>query len=159
MSGETKFTDRMNEIEEKFNEYNKFLNLNLNINNEVNKYLNLDADSMKIMTAEDLSIAAACISRHSLFIQQETNKHIRIINWIDANLKIITSGQTEQYDKYLPFEEKRLLAIKGNDLTSKMLSSKVEHQMHADHLNSLSYRIEFYSKTLSGIKDEKIRRK
>ena len=159
MTGETKFTDRWNELEEECNKYKKFLNLNLNQNNEVEQYLNLDRDTMKAMDIEELAIAIATLSRHGIFIQQQYNYHARIVNWINANLDMIAVREIDQYkDSYLPFNAKRLLVINNNDIAIKFLAKSVEHKGFMDDLEKMSEKVQYYSESLSGLKFEKIRR-
>ena len=105
--------------------------------NDTERYLTMSEQERRRMTAEECGNAAITLNQAATYIQLETNKMQAEIRWCDRYIDwLIASKITEAGSKYTPFEYRRILAIRNNDVATKLQQIMANIQLRID---SLSY--------------------
>jgi len=151
MSGERdlKVEDRLEQVETILREYEKSLGLDLSLESDDYNFLNTTPAQLRKMSPEECGEVAFVLSQKSLHIQREINKHTQRINWAKTNIDTMIAGNIDSYgSKYTPYENRRILAIKDNDYTSRLYQIIVKAQQVIDRLSYIPNKISYMSKTL-----------
>lgn len=160
-NGQTNFTvnEKLSEIERVYDNYISSLNLNFKKNDEIELYLNLTYDQIKSMDPEDLDIASMMLARHAIYVQEQFNKHSRVMNWADSNINRIAAQKWNSFnDKYMPAQERRILATVDDIAAMKYVEIRDEAKGNVDALNFMSQRLEFYSNRFTELKRTKLQK-
>jgi hypothetical protein len=124
--------------------------------NDVEKYLNLTQPELRRMTAEDCGEAAYFISRAMTYIQLETNKVQADINWCEQYMHwLIASVIHTVGGQYTPFEYKRLLAIKQNDVAMELQKIIVAGKVRLDTMAFVTTQLRGLLTTFEGLQQTK----
>ncbi len=142
-------------IDEMISEYEKGLAVQLE-KPDVSKYLNAGGDDIKRMTAEDCSTAAITITRYSAFIQQNYNREFAKVNWAKNIIMKHVAPRIMQYSAPNA-EERRSLAIQGDEFTLKVNQIQAMAQLRVDILTNLSYQIKALADKFEGAAQSKRR--
>lgn len=120
------------------------------IPSEIKGYLSMGREELRGLSDQDRDDIAYILGGTAYNIQRAYNTELSRVNWAEENIKKIICSQLEQYQvsKYTPFEEKRLMAIRGDDVANKFHEIKMYAQLRADRLHDLSRRVEFMSRIL-----------
>jgi hypothetical protein len=114
--------DRRKKLEQICSSYQNKVGLGIVYNkNEVNAFLNIGLEQQKRMSAEECGEASIVLNQAAIYIQLETNKMQADISWCHRYLDFIISDDVLKLStQYLPFEYKKVIAIKENDVAMKL---------------------------------------
>lgn len=123
---------------------------------EIEALLNLDMALIRKYSAEQCGESAVMLSRFAFHIQKCYNKEMALFNWANSMINRTIGSELNQY-KAFHFEEKKMLAIKGNDRAKKLEEIKIKVQLRTDRLAYMSSRIESLKDTFLELQQTKRR--
>lgn len=138
-------------------EYSTHLGLGkLNQNNDVEKYLNLTQPELRQMTPEDCGEAAYFISRAMTYIQLESNKVQADINWCETYIQwLVATTINSVGGQYTPFEYRRILAIKQNDVAMELQRIVTEAKVRVDSIAFVTNQLRGVLTSFEGLQQTK----
>jgi hypothetical protein len=86
------------------------------------------------MLSEECGEASILLSQLANYIQLETNRHVANINWLTKYLDYVLADGIKQADTYLPFSQKRIVAMKNNDVAQKIYKAINDIQPLVDQM-------------------------
>lgn len=118
--------DKINEKHEKIQKLvNQYLNKvgigNITSKNEVEKFLNITQNEIRHMSDQDCGEAAIILNQEATYLQLEINKMQSDINWCNEYINFLIAHYIESCGgKFLPYEYRRTIAIKQNDIAKQL---------------------------------------
>lgn len=125
-------------------------------NNEVNRFLNMTLNEQRKMDAIECGEASVVLSQSAVYIQLEINKTQADINWCNKYIdfliadKIATSG-----NKYTPFDYKRIIAIRNNDVALELQAIINKAELRIDILKYIPNQIRGVASSFSELQQTK----
>lgn len=151
MSGnnDLKVDERLVEVEAILEEYEKSLGIEIAFESDKYNFLNITPSQLRKMSPEECGEVAFVLSQKSMHVQYEINKHSQRINWAKTNIDTMIAGSIDSYGgKFTPYENRKMMAIKDNDYTSRLHQIMVKAQQVIDRLSYIPSKIAYMSKTL-----------
>ncbi len=152
-SGETSSQQHVDKLNEILTQYETSLGVKINkTDSKVEHYMNLKPAELNKLDRDQCGEAAILLAQYSLYLQRQQNREKAVINWSDSKIKLQISGETQNYHGS-SFDERRMMAIKGNSYTANLFKLKMLSQARLDTIEFLSGRVSFLSRiysTLSG---------
>lgn len=140
----------------RLSEYENNIGLtNIKYSDNVKQFLELNADQLRGMSAEECNIGSFELSRYASMIQKECNTANRDLYWAKHNLEIIVSKNADGFDKYKKFEERRGLVIAENEYAQSLNKLILESELRIQTLNFLSGKINTIANYLSELAQTK----
>ncbi len=128
--------------------------------NEVNRYLTMSGAERRKMDAEDCGEAAVTLNQAGTYIQLELNKIRADINWCNKYIDWLVSNTITQYGtKWTPFEYRRLLASKDNDVALKLHTIISDAELQAQSLEYLPNQLRATAASYSELQQTKRRQR
>lgn len=158
MSGEEKSRaeQQLDAVEKHIKSYQKGIGITERlVNNDLHKYLNLSKEVLQSMDQEECFEAAVLLQQEAFFIQREINFFQNRIDWANSRINKIVTSQLTQYDKYLPYEAKRLMAINGDSSACEYQKIVDEASRYKETLNYLPSFIRNISQSLFAYGEKK----
>jgi hypothetical protein len=125
---------------------------------EAERYLNINHKELSKMSPEECGEAAVVLAQYAFHLQRSYNAELSRINWSADNVSRTISDEIQQY-RASSLEERRQLAIRGNEYASKLDQIRTWAQARADRLSYLSSRVEFLAKSMMELQQTKRRYK
>ncbi len=94
-------------------------------NTEITKYLEYNREDLQRLSPNECLEVAHLLIRESAFIQQQINQNNAKINWIDAKINKKTAEKWGEFDKYMPFEQKKMCTIQSDDSLMELYKTKL----------------------------------
>jgi cytochrome c biogenesis factor len=140
--------DRLLRVESLLNEYQQRKGIiQLKVKNDVDIFINMSKEEMRRLTPEEACEAGIILTRYAAFIQDAYNIETGRIHWIDNEIRRTITQEMKQYAvRYQTFEERKQLAVMGNDYTAELDKLRMWAQATADRLSFMSNRIEMVAK-------------
>lgn len=105
--------------------YRSQLRLTVTSNSKVNDYVNLSQAEFKALTPDECDEIAYILCQHSIYVQNEINRHQAIFKWADRNILAIITKYTDNYgDQFTPNRHKEMRAILENPKAKKLYQIK-----------------------------------
>lgn len=126
----------------------------IKVNDDVQTVLNMDAQTLRVLSTEDCNVYAYLLDRYAFILQKEINGHAAKLNWAKHNLDVsighilATSQWGTQYTKY---EEKRLMIISQNSYCRALNQMVLEASSIVQSLDGMSYKVATIAKTLKDL--------
>jgi len=132
--------DRLLSIKQMLKEYDIKIGLGqLVCSNEVNQYLTMKQNEIRKLPPHECGEASVLLSQEAAFIQSETNKHLAVINWCNEAITCIIAAKVDQYGtRYTPFDYRRSLAIKDNELATDIHKVVLDERLRIDSMEYMS---------------------
>jgi hypothetical protein len=103
--------------------------------NETNRYLTMSAHEQRKLSAEECGEAAVVLNQAATYIQLEINQMKADIKWCEKYIDwLIASSITNTGSKYTPFEYRKVLAIRQNDVAMKFYKIITDIEIRVDWL-------------------------
>ena len=115
--------------------------LKLTSRNEAEIYLNMPRDQMRKLLPEECSEAAVILTQYGAFLQDCYNTELSRVNWAEAEIKRTIATEVKQYNSPAA-DERRTLAINGNEYAQALDKLKTWAQAGVDKLSFMSNRVE-----------------
>ena len=126
-------------------QYRKDLKLNLQINFDPEKLINLSRDQIEaIDETEALSIAAE-LTQYSIHIQQQENRERARTSWCDSQIASIAGARWDDFDRFMPKEIKIAKISNENPSVIKLNEIKQIAQSRASELYGVAQLIKYYA--------------
>lgn len=122
---------------------------------EVWGYIRMDREALRKLTQQECSEIGYILSSQSMDIQMRANKIASCMKWTKHHIDTMIASTLNNYDKFKPYEERRLLATKDNDVAIKMLSQLSELEQKKEALEFLAQRVDNLAKYLIEVRRAK----
>lgn len=95
--------------------------------------LSFQKEDLRKLSSEECSENSYLVSREALLLQREINKHKSILEWSESRLTKLTIDKLQNYDKYLPWHQKRILAIQDDNYLQQLfeLSNRARFKLES----------------------------
>lgn len=153
-TGQSKFAQRLAEVEQQIEEYRLSLNLPLHKPKNIERFLTNSFEELNGLDCEDCFNVSIELAKYSFFVQQENNKLVSMINWIESNIDWIIADKVGEYKGY-SFAERKLAAMKDNDVTQKMEKTKSDLLVRRNYLFALSDKVDKIAKYYNDLGNKK----
>ena len=128
----------IDKINNMLNDYINQIGVNLVIDDyDISPYFNYSTVELRALDAEDCSVAAGVLLQKSAKLQMEMNKHIRTQNWAIESIKSYIADKLSQFNKFMPYDVRKDLAIQNNEYTQKLSQLIRTTQTYIDTLQYL----------------------
>lgn len=119
---------------------------------DLERYMELTADELRSITAEECQIGSYTLSRYALFLQKEMNRHKNLQDWADHNLNLMLAKEDDNYgDKWVKWEVKRA-KIENENNAAKELANIIKHaRSRCTELTFITNQVNLMSKTLDNL--------
>ena len=121
----------------------------------VNDSMNLDANQLKQMTAEECSEMAYQILQYCAYLQRKINFEDSIINWANSKLELVIADKVQAYGgsgkSFITYDEKRMSAIKGDEAAQRLYIIKVAAENRLKRISFLPKRLEAMANVLTDL--------
>lgn len=146
---------QMEKLQKALDEYEQGIGLPaVKPHNEAERYLNMNYDGINKLTPEELQAGAILLAQFSFHLQRSYNNELARSNWAESETKKIIAPDIKQYQGS-SYEERKMLAIKENDIASQLQSIHVYAKARAERLAYLASRVEFLAKTFADMRHTK----
>lgn len=140
--------EQLQRLDELISEYETSLGV-IMTKPSVDKYLNATIDDIKRMNPEDCSNAAISLNQYAIFIQQNYNREMAKYNWANNRIRNHIASLVSQYSAPNA-EERRTLAIQGDDFARRLDQLRGLAQSRIDTLQDIGYKISDLAKKFDG---------
>lgn len=100
---------------------------------QVEEYLQMSRDQVEGLDANSCAGIAYVLEQYALYVQRAQNREIARVNWARSYIKEVIANELNDYKAY-GYEEKSVMAIKGNDFASKLDKIARYAQQRVDRL-------------------------
>jgi hypothetical protein len=107
------------------------------------------------LSAIDCAEIAFILRQQALFVQMKINKISACVLSLNHDMNMLIAPKMKDYDKYVKFEERRLLATRENDVLVKMSSQLNDLEQKKEALEYLGQRLENLSIAMNDIRRTK----
>ena len=144
------------ELEQKLDNYQNTLSLNLHKSDEVSNILNLSLQQLQQLTAEDCGIYGYLLVQYSTFLQKEINRHHAKNKWASHNLDAMTGKYGKEYgNQWTKLDERKLMLISDNSY-AKALFDLIKHSsVICEDLTYIAKKVEIMATQLSELQKTK----
>jgi len=124
--------------------------------NEVERFLNMTTMEIRRMDAEECGEASVILNQAGTYIQLALNRLRADIDWCNKYIDWLVAKTIAQYGgKYTPFEYRRLLASKDNDVAIKLHKIASDAELQAKCIEYLPNQLRATSKSFSDLQQTK----
>lgn len=124
------------------------------INGEAEKYLNISLTELRQLSSVDCAEAAVLLAEFAFSLQRSYNEEMAKVNWATDEIRHAIAQEIKQYTAPSA-EERKLLAIQGNEYAAKLDKICRWTKAKADRLAYLAGRAEFLGRTLMSLHSAK----
>lgn len=122
---------------------------------EVWGYIRMTRENVAKLSQQDCAEIGYILSEQAAELQLRANKINALIKWIDHQVNIIIAPHLGNYDKYKPYNERRILSVRDNDVAMKMQNQINELEQKKESIDFLSHRIENLAQYLKEVRRSK----
>ncbi len=144
MSGEQEL-EGVDAIEQSFLDFLKsygFSNENRHsLIDECEGYLLLSKTEIVKLSSIECGEIAIRLSQYNIFLQQQSNILSAKMKWAEANTNKSIANEVRNYDKFAPYVERRIAAIKNNGYAEKMDEIKTRCELRLQLLDYLTMNV------------------
>jgi hypothetical protein len=115
--------------------------LALQSKNEAEKYLNLPQAEIRTLQVDECFEAGIILCQYATFVQEAYNRELTRANWAESEIKRTVTKQMKQYNSPSA-DERRYLAIMGDEYTAKLDKLRMWAQALADRLSFMANRVD-----------------
>lgn len=162
MSGETEskkpmIDERHEMVASLLNKYPEKMGLGiLKPCSDTNRFLTMSFQEQRRLTAEECGEAATVLSQAATYIQLETNKMTADIKWCNKCIDwMIADHVAEMGSRYTPTEYRRVIAIRQNDVCTKLDAIITQAQLRVDVMAYMPTQIRGTAKSFSDLQQTK----
>lgn len=122
---------------------------------EIWEYIRLNREQMQKLSANDCAEIAFILRQQALFVQMKLNKITACTKSIMYDMDMMIAPQLREYDKFVKYEERRLLATRENDVLIKMSAQLNDLEQKKEALEYVGQRLENMSMSMNDIRRTK----
>ena len=116
---------------------------------ESTKYMTMSQDVLQKLSSQECLEGAHLLHIESAYIQKERNIQTGKIAWANATLNWIITKKLGDYDRFLPYEAKKILAVQENSYAQSLYMMITKLQRMLDSTNYLSQSLNNIASTLT----------
>lgn len=124
---------------------------------EVDRFMGISPAELRTMTPEDVGEGAFILRRYALYLQRLYNREVATVNRVDAAIRKVITNEVGQH-RAASAEERRDLAVAGNEHASKLRDLRHYHQACLDQLNYQSKLVGDMAHSLEELQRSKMRK-
>ncbi len=125
-------------------------------NNDVQKFLTVTQSEIRRMSAEECGEASVILNQAATYIQLEINRVQADIDWCEQYIHFLISDTIANCgSQYTPFEYRKEIAIKQNDVATKLKSIVVQAQLRLQVLSYMPNQLRATSLSFSNLQQTK----
>ncbi len=130
MNGQTEYSvDELKSFIESLETYSKNTGLfTSKINYEVETTISLTEKEIRALTADECYEKSYTLHGYCNYVQSILNKHTTALNWCTDSLNKIVTRESEQFSKYMKWEQKCHAVVSSNDFAKKIWDTKTYAQ-------------------------------
>lgn len=129
-------------------------------NPEVELLMRLTRAELKVLSPEDCSEAAIILEQYSFYIQRVFNLDKARHDWCVEQVNRLIAPTLNQYGtNYTKYDEKRMLAVKDNDVASKLDFQRIKSMNRMNRLEYLSGKVGSYAHKFNKLAESKAKSK
>lgn len=148
--------DRLADIDKLLAEYSQKVGVGYISKPDVDQYLNLSTTDLRKMTGEELGEISVQVYRLANYIQLDSNKHSARLNWAQKYLEYIIAADIDNVgSKYMPYTFRIPLAIKQNDVATKLQKLISSISIYIDSMDNIPYSLRCYANSLEKLQQTK----
>ena len=103
--------------------------------NDTNRFMTMSIAEQRKLTAEECGEASIILNQSATYIQLAMNKLTADIYWCNTCIDWLIAHNVMSYGtQYTPFEYRKILAIRGNDVAEKLRSLIVQMELRIQEL-------------------------
>ncbi len=104
--------------------------------NEVNRFLTATVHDIRRMSAEECGEAAVILSQEATYVQLQCNQLQADVNWCEQYVNFLVANTVMNCGgQYTPFEVRKTIAIKNDDVAMKIQAAIVNARLRLDTLS------------------------
>lgn len=124
---------------------------------EISTYLTMERGSLSKLSCEDCAEITVLLQSFAFHLAKEQGREKARLGWVKEQL--YKGVDTTQFgNSYAKYEEKRALAIKGDEYLSKLNEILIYAQARVDRIENLSHRVEAIARSFSELRQSKYKR-
>lgn len=124
--------------------------------NEVNHFLTIEQSELRRMSAEECGEASVILNQSATYVQLEQNKISADIEWCESYLQFIIAGEIGNIGtQYMPYEYRKALAIKQNDVAMSLQGIITKAKLRMNLLNYLPNQLRNLSASFADLQQTK----
>jgi hypothetical protein len=128
----------------------------LKVHNYVEKYINMPQEEMRRLEQSECAEAGLILTRYAGYVQECYNKELSRLNWAEAEIRRAITPELNQYNKaYQTYEERKALAIAGNEYTARLEELRTWAQTLVDRLAFMAQRIDAIARAYFNLQQSK----
>lgn len=117
----SKAEEDLDKLDLGFEKYEKGVGLVKMGSTDISNYLNVTAESLNRMTAEECVEGAYLLNQEALYVQREINKYKAHMDWANARIMRAIAADIENYGgRYAKDDARRVLAVKANSAAQEL---------------------------------------
>lgn len=125
-------------------------------NNEINRFLSMTINEQRKMDAIECGEASVVLNQAAVYVQLEINKTQADINWCNKYINfLIADNIANAGNKFTPFEYKRTIAIKNNDVATQLESVVNAASLRIDSLQYIPNHLKAAASAFSELQQTK----
>lgn len=104
--------------------------------NEVNRFLTVTVHDIRRMSAEECGEAAVILNQEATYVQLQCNQIQADVNWCEQYVNFLVANTVMSCgSQYTPFEVRKTIAIKNDDVAMKVQAAIVNARLRLDALS------------------------
>lgn len=155
------FEEKHEKIQQLIKRYVEKVGLgNIQPKSEVEKFLNISQAEIRRMSDEECGEASVILNQEATYVQLEINRLQADLNWCNGYIEFIIANNIDNTGgKYTPYEYRRVLAIKENDVAVKVQKIINNIKLQIDAIHYIPNHLECISKSFEYLQNTKNRQK
>jgi hypothetical protein len=158
MSGPTASSEeRLRQIDALLDDYERSLGLPAGtppMQSEATKLLEMEPSLLRKLTPEQAGEAAVILSVYAFHLQRAVNKEQSRVAWAEESIRKAITAQVGQ-QRGSSFEERKMLAVRGDDAASKLDRIRVQARLRVERLAFLARQAEAIVRSLLSLQQAK----
>lgn len=117
---------------------------------EAKRILNLEPSVLNKMSATECGESAFCLRQYSWYLQRSLNKERTNMKWAEESTKRTIAATIHNY-RGVSYEERKMQAVKDNDVASNLDTLRIKAQLKIDRISFLADKIGDMAKSLESL--------
>lgn len=156
MSGGTKLN--IAKITEQLDAHKKKIGLNQVEVDGVETVMSMTRQQISMLSDRERALYAFEFNKYAFNLKMQENRYLALLNWLEATLSKLTAEEAHKYfDKpgFIKFADQKEMVAVNNDFGRVLKKHIREYQLYLDDIRDTYRSIEYLSRALKEIKDEK----
>lgn len=149
---------QFNSVEDYLNKYEASVGLGKITESNVDEYLNLTEQKLRSFSAEKCGEGAYLLNLEALYVQREINRHQAQVDFLNGRIRALIASTMNNYGtKYTTTDDRKTLAINGNDHTKELQKLATKSSLYIARLAYLPNHLKSLASVLLAYQNTKMR--